>query len=452
MVEHIVASCGFLGSIQYELTAPVLEALEEEVSLPLDPTTQLSLFDAPSAPISTTSLELRDYQAALRIDSFEDAKSHMAGLDSEPHPFAPTFHEGSARRMAVPPRVTEEQLKNAGLQPQFTLASWVHGTENRILFGAAKAVVQQDAAIGPVLFIQGGVGLGKTHLLQGIGNRALQENPTLRVRYLRAETFLNEFVEALSTKSTAQFRQRFRSDVDLLLLDDIEFLANKTHCQQELMHALTDLAHRQKTVVIASGSLREDLEGFNARLISQFSSGLSVRIDPPSEDARYAILQQLAAQRTAAVSPEVLHLVARTVRSNSREMVNHFNSILAYARFGNLEISVDFARGQLEKEYKQERVKVTADGIIDETIGFYGVERAAIIGRGRTKQVVTPRKVAMYLTRALTEMSFPELGRLFGGRDHTTIMGACTSIEAQLTEDRELQNAIKTIERRLGVV
>lgn len=445
LLEQLVRSYGFVGGVRYDLS-PAVEPVAEPV---VDISSQLGLFERPSSPVRAARLDLREEQAALRVDSFNDAKRHFedfAPLVTEGY----TLYEEGAQRLAQqPPKVTEELIQAAGLQKQYTLSTWVHGEENKITYGAAQAIVQGDVALCNPLFIQGGTGTGKTHLLQGIGLEALRQRPTARVRYLRAETFLNEFVEAISNKAMPAFRQRMRSDIDLLILDDLEFLSGKTQCQTELMHTLNDLLHTQKRVVLASSALREDLVQFDAKLLSQLSIGLTVRIDRASEDTRLAILRQLADRSGEPVQAEVLEFLARTVRTDNRAMIGHFTRILTFARLGRTRVSMDFARSQLDQSYKQEKIAVTVDAVVEEIVAFYQLKREEIVGRGRTKRVVTPRKVAMYLARSLTEMSFPELGRFFDNRDHSTIIDACKSIGRELSEDRELQHAVKTIERRL---
>ena len=450
LVENIALGLGFDGAITYELSAevPVHDGADEE-HIFVDPRTQLSLFDVPESAIETHTSEVREDQAALRIDSFDDAKMRMAGLDGGAQA------RGSSEQRRLPSLASEglfqEAAAEAGLQLQYSLESWIHGTENVFAFGSAKAISEGDQSLGNLLFIQGGTGMGKTHLLQAIGLAALRRQPTLRVRYMRAETFLNEFLEAIQHRETKSFRRKTRSDVDLLLIDDVDFLRNKSSCQEELLHALNDLVHAQKFVVMTSSVRRDDLLNFDAKLLSRMASGLTVSIDPASEESRLAILQQQVHQQQARVSSDVLEFVARTVRSNTAELLGHFGRILSFGRITRNEISLDVARNQLDQSYKQEQVKVTMDAIIDATVEYYMLKPADIIGRGRTKRVVRPRKVAMFLGRTLTEMSFPELGRYFDNRDHTTVLDACSGIEAELNEDRELRAAIKTIERRLGV-
>lgn len=454
LVETYARSFGFSGEVTYELSAEAdVEIDEDEVFVA--PTSQLSLFEVPSSPIQTYSSEVREDQAALRIESFDDAKLRMAGLEPTTFDRYPASDAGSFRAPLVPQRVDLEALRqaaaDAGLQEQNTLASWVHGEENVFTFGAARAVVMGDREFSNMLFIQGGAGLGKTHLLQAVGLEALRRQPTLRVRYMRAETFLNEFVEAIKARDTSSFHRKVRREVDLLLLDDIDFLAGKEGCQEALLHALNDLLQAEKFVVMTSSISRDDLGHFDARLLSRLGSALTARIDVPTVESRLAILQQVAQQRKIHVPEEVLEYVAENVRCNTGEMLGHFARILSYVRFTGKDLTLELARQQLEQSYKQEQVKVSMDSIVDATVDFYGLERQAIVGRGRTKRVVTPRKVAMYLGRSLTEMSFPELGHFFDKRDHSTIIDACKSIAEELNENRELRQVIKTIERRLGV-
>lgn len=456
LIESYARELGFEGALTYTLTAAheASAAPQEEL---VDPRSQLSLFDAPQHAVHAQSHEKRASSAALRasgplefVRPIHDIPAHVAAstqIEAFDIPalktdvaFAPPTHVDLSRA-----------IEDADVHPDRDLQSWICGEENIFTHGAANAVAQGDIGFGGMLFVHGNAGMGKTHLLQAIGLEALRRKPSLRVRYMRAETFVNHFIEALRNKEMEAFRRRTRVNVDLLLLDDVDFLAGKENCQEELLHALNDLLHAQKLVVMSSSVPREGLSRFDARLRNRLASGLSVNIDTPTTASRRTILENAAKEQGVHAPDEVLDYVAHTVRCNTREFLSHFSRVLSYARFTRRPLNLDVARKQLESSYKQASRKVSIDEIVEATVEHYELKAKEIIGRGRTKRVVIPRKMAMFLGRKLTEMSYPELGRFFDNRDHTTVLDAYRSIEQQLKDDAALRDSLQIIERALGV-
>lgn len=455
LIESYARELGFAGSVTYILSAPVEIAEEEtdDVADPVEPRTQLSLFDAPERPVYAQRQEKRATKAALRAsepaDRFARIGTDRAFRTAEIH--QDVFDLPALREEIAPSVDVEQAAEDAGIHPRRDLSTWVCGEENIFAHGAANAVAQGDVGFGGMLFVHGVAGMGKTHLLQAIGLDTLRRNASLRVRYMRAETFVNAFIEALRNKEMEAFRRRTRVNVDLLLLDDIEFLSGKENCQEELLHALNDLLQAQKLVVMTSSVARDELQRFDARLRNRLASGLSVSIDAPATASRRTILENAADEQGIHAPAEVLDYVAHTVRCNTREFLSHFSRVLSYARFTRRPLTLEIARKQLESSYKQASRKVSMSEIVEATVGHYELRPKDIIGRGRTKRVVIPRKLAMFLGRKLTEMSYPELGRFFDNRDHTTVLDAYRSIEAQLTDDASLRDALSAIERALGV-
>lgn len=475
LIESYAYECGFEGPVIYTLAERATEDLHDAQE-PVDPRTQLSLFGAPNTEVRAQTQEKRASEAALRIGSGRDFEEEALFDTHTVDAFAPTAPEsfdfdvpalreqtqrGQAQREQTPREPTAFRVptvedvtraaEEAGIHPHQGLDSWTCGEENLFAHGAANAVAMGDNAVGDMLFIQGMAGMGKTHLLQSIGLEALKRQPTLRVRYMRGETFVNAFIEAIRNKEMEAFRRSTRANVDLLLLDDVDFLAGKENCQEELLHALNDLLHAQKFVVVTSHVRRDELSRFDARLRNRLASGLAVSIDAPSKASRRDILKRAGDEQGINVPDDVLDFVAHTVRCNTRELLSHFSRVLSYARFTRRPLTLEVARRQIESSYTQATRKVTMTEIVHATVEHYDLRPKDIVGRGRTKRVVTPRKVAMFLGRKLTEMSFPELGRFFDNRDHTTVLDACSSITKQMDEDAALHESIKAIQHQLGV-
>lgn len=454
LIESYARELGFHGPVIYTLSAADEPAAAPQEA-PVDPRTQLSLFDAPEHAVHAQSQEKRTSAAAFRASGPADFTLDFTPPKTVASAQIEAFELPALKQdvaFASPTHVDlSRAIEDADVHPTRDLQSWICGEENIFAHGAANAVAQGDVGFGGMLFIHANAGMGKTHMLQAIGLEALRRKPTLRVRYMRAETFVNNFIEALRNKEMEAFRRRTRVNVDLLLLDDVDFLAGKENCQEELLHALNDLLHAQKLVVLSSSVARDALTRVDARLRNRLASGLSVSIDAPSTASRRAILQNVAREHGIHAPDEVLDYVAHTVRCNTREFLSHFSRVLSYARFTGRPLTLEIARKQLESSYKQATRKVSMDEIVEATVEHYELKAKEIIGRGRTKRVVIPRKLAMYLGRKLTEMSYPELGRFFDNRDHTTVLDASRSIEDQLKQDANLRNSLQAIERALGV-
>lgn len=444
LIASYALEAGFDGPVIYTLNEAPAET-EDDAPM-VDPRTQLSLFDAAEGPVHAQTQEKRVEAAAFRAGTTQEF-SHAISAQAPATAFEPVDPTSFD---TFSPFDLYEAAEEAGLHPERDLSSWVCGDENLFVHGAANAVASGDTGFGGMLFVHGAAGMGKTHLLQAIGLDALKRNPNLRVRYMRGETFANAFIEALRNKEMEAFRRRTRAHVDLLLLDDVDFLAGKESCQEELLHVLNDLLHAQKLVVVTSSVPRDALR-FDARLRNRLASGLPASIDAPSTASRREILARTAQDQGVHAPDEVLDFVAHTVRCNTREYLSHVSRVLSYGRFTRRPLTLEIARKQLESSYKQASRSVTMHEIVDATVAHYDVRPKEIIGRGRTKRVVTPRKVAMFLGRKLTEMSYPELGRFFDNRDHTTVLDAYRSIEKQREKDATLRDAIVAIERALGV-
>lgn len=327
--------------------------------------------------------------------------------------------------------------------------SFVTGSTNEFAVAAARAVAEHPAARFNPLFLYSAPGLGKTHLLHALGLAALEINPTLRVRYVRGETFVNEFIEAVRNEEMRDFRQRNRAEIDILLLDDIQFLEAKERTQVEFFHTFNDLFESNRQVVITSDRTPGDLRALDERLRSRCSQGLVVDIQPPDLETRIAILKRRAAALNFHVPADVIEYIAQNVRTNVRELHGALLRIGARAAFNRRPVNVDTAREELARVVAADTSRISPDAIVQLVCAALGVTPKDIKGRKRIARIAVPRKVAMFLARKHTSLSYPELGEFFGGRDHTTVLAAVRSVEEAIAAQDPLASRIEQIERRI---
>lgn len=450
LLSRAAQSAGLAGAVGYveESAQIVLDPLAvADFVMESDPLTQLSLFDSPRSAVSTERQELAEPIAALRVSSFQDAREAM-----ERH--APYTQVPAGTVAHDVPQLSgaalESALQAASLSRRYTLQSWVHGQENHLVFRAAHDIAS-NVSPSNLLFVHGGNSVGKTHILQAIGIEAIAQNAAVRVRYMTAESFVNGFIDGLNTNRSAEFRFHTRDSVDLLLIDDIGFLDGKDRTQEEFLRVLRHHQECGNRIVVTCDRLPTELKGLNDALRSRLGGGIVFGVDSPELDARRQILTRHAADQQLQLPADVLDYVATNVRTNVTELLGCFTRILSVARNTPGGVNLALAKQQLAKVYNEASVRPTADIILQTTADHYGVRAKDILAKGRTKAIVTPRKVAMYLARSLTPMSFPELGRFFGNRDHSTIMSAFDGISEMLATDAALQAAVQQIERRLGI-
>ena len=380
------------------------------------------------------------------------SQAQMSLFSADTHLARAARHEVRATEAALQASTAPQlntRVLECGLQPRLAFSSFVRGTSNEFAFEAAKAVSDHPGTHYNPLFIYGGVGLGKTHLMNAIGLEALRRDPSVRVRYLSAETFVNDLIEAIRSGSMDRFRQRNRIDVDLLLIDDVQFIAGKERTQEEFFHTFNALHQAGRQIVLTSDRIPQDMPELEERLRSRLQMGLLADIQPPDLETRIAILQKLAEQRNFRVAPDVLDYIARQVRSNVRELNGALTRIGTYAHMKRVPISVDMAREQLGQVLQDPNGKPSLEAILRATAELFHVKAADLKGRRRTANISLPRKVAMYLGKELNGASLPELGRFFGGRDHTTVLSAVRSIHDELRADIELADKVKLLQLRL---
>ena len=338
---------------------------------------------------------------------------------------------------------------SATLNPKYTFNSFVIGNSNRFAHAASLAVAEAPAKAYNPLFIYGGVGLGKTHLMHAIGHYILQNNPNAKVEYVSSEKFTNELINAIKHDKNEEFRNKYRK-VDVLLIDDIQFIAGKEGTQEEFFHTFNALHDANKQIILSSNRPPKDIPLLEDRLKSRFEWGLIADIQEPDFETRMAILKKKADVEKLNVANEVMVYIASKIKSNIRELEGALIRIVAYSSLTNKEITVDLASEALKDIISKKQSKnVTINLIQDVVASYYNLNIDELKSQRRTRNIAYPRQIAMYLSRKLTDMSLPKIGEEFGGRDHTTVIHAYEKISENLNSDENLQHTIDEITKKL---
>ena len=344
--------------------------------------------------------------------------------------------------------VVNDEL-SATLNPKYTFDSFVIGNSNRFAHAASLAVAEAPAKAYNPLFIYGGVGLGKTHLMHAIGHYILQGNPNAKVVYVSSEKFTNELIEGIKDDKNEEFRNKYRN-VDVLLIDDIQFIAGKERTQEEFFHTFNTLHDANKQIILSSDRPPKEIPTLEDRLRSRFEWGLIADIQVPDFETRMAILKKKADVEKLNVPNEVMVYVATKIKSNIRELEGALIRIVAYSSLTNRDITVDLASEALKDIISKKQGKhVTIPIIQDVVSNYFNLRVDDLKSQRRTRNVAYPRQIAMYLSRKLTDMSLPKIGEEFGGRDHTTVIHAYEKISEKLNTDESLQNTIEDITKKL---
>jgi len=327
---------------------------------------------------------------------------------------------------------------STNLNPNFTFDTFVEGKSNQVAKAAGLQIASHQGQGFNPLFIYGGVGLGKTHLMQAVGNEMQKRNPHLRVLYLHSERFVNEMIRALQTNVINQFKENYRS-LDALLVDDIQFFAGKERSQEELFHIFNALLESGKQMIFTCDRYPKGIERLEERLKSRFGWGLTVAVEPPELETRVAILLNKSKKLMSELSPEVAFFIAKRVTSNVRELEGALKRVIANSQFTGREITIDLAKEALKDLISLQQQLITIENIQKTVAEYYKIKVSNLLSKSRSRAVTRPRQVAMALAKELTSHSLPEIGEAFGGRDHTTVLHACRLI----AELRETQNNIK---------
>ncbi len=342
----------------------------------------------------------------------------------------------------------DNTYEKARLNPDFTFDTLVTGRANDLARAAAQQVALNPGTSYNPLFVYGGVGLGKTHLIHALGNEVWRHNPKLVIRYVHAEDYVSDVVRAYQQKSFDVFKRYYRS-LDLLLVDDIQFFINKARTQEEFFYAFNALVEAKKQIVITCDTYPKDISGLEERLISRFDWGLTVQIEPPEQEMRVAILKKKAEASKVALGDDVAFLIAKNLRSNVRELEGALNKVIAFARFHGREIGMDMAKEALKDIFGATNRQLTLELIQKTVADYFKIKVAEMYSQKRTRAIARPRQVAMSLARDLTHHSLPEIGEAFGGRDHTTVLHACRTIADLRSKDAQLNNDVHVLMQTL---
>ena len=347
----------------------------------------------------------------------------------------------------------EEKRKyniNNNLNPKYSFDSFVVGNGNRFAHAAALAVAEAPAKAYNPLFLYGDVGLGKTHLMQAIAHYILKHNPDNKVVYVSSETFTNELINAIKDDKTAAFRDKYRN-IDILLVDDIQFLANKERTQEEFFHTFNSLHEANRQLIISSDRPPKEIPTLEERLRSRFEWGLITDIQKPDLETRIAILRKKADMENLKVPNEVIIYIANNIQSNIRELEGALIKVIAYSSLVDKEIDIDLAENALkdliveDSEPREVNIELIKDVVVD----YYNLKKEDMTSKKRTQKIAFPRQIAMYLSRELTDLSLPHIGEEFGGRDHTTVIHAYNKIEEKIEEDNEFNKVVDKIITRI---
>ncbi|NYF98233.1 chromosomal replication initiator protein DnaA [Janibacter cremeus] len=416
---------------EVRLAVTVDPDLAEDDSLP--PTQGIEDENVPSAPRPTRPQGL---SSTLPVDDVDDGL-----VDEDPEPPTPV----RPRRGRPEP----EQVELTRLNPKYTFDTFVIGASNRFANAAAVAVAEAPAKAYNPLFIYGESGLGKTHLLHAIGHYARSLYPHVKVRYVNSEEFTNDFINSIRDDKAANFQRRYR-DVDVLLIDDIQFLQGKMQTQEEFFHTFNTLHNANKQVVITSDVAPKLLSGFEERMRSRFEWGLLTDVQPPDLETRIAILRKKAIQEKLSVPADVLEFIASRISTNIRELEGALIRVTAFASLNRQPVDIGLAQIVLKDLIPNEQSsEISSATIMAQTADYFGLNIEDLQSPSRTRLLVTARQIAMYLCRELTDMSLPRIGEQFGGRDHTTVMHAERKIRELMGERRAIYNQVTELTNRI---
>src|SRR5918911_534759 len=443
-IENGVATIGapsafFKEGLENRYIGPLRELIGNLVGFPVQVRVVIA---PPQAAHPDSSLLSREYGQDLdEINGYDDS---------------PDYHNGAANgnganydRLAMQQLDLSATMRSGMLNARYTFDRFIVGSSNRLANAACMAVAEQPAQAYNPLFLYGGVGLGKTHLLHAIGNYALDRDPEINVMYVSSEKFTNDMINSIRRQQTEEFRIRYRN-IDIPLIDDIQFIAGKESTQEEFFHTFNTLHSAGKQIVISSDRPPKAILTLEERLRSRFEWGLIVDVQTPDLETRTAILRAKAEQMLTHIPPEVIDFLAHRIQSNIRELEGCLNRVAAYAQMYGTQVSVEVATAALaELLGTTRRKRITPEAILREVAEFYGVDLRAMQGRGRSRNIVVPRQVAMYLLREETDASLMDIGKLLGGRDHTTIIYGCEKIGEEINADSRLRQEVVTIRDKL---
>lgn len=358
----------------------------------------------------------------------------------------PVFSPNTQQEKTIP----ETNLpKTTNVRNKYTFDNFVEGKSNQLARAAASQVSDNPGTAYNPLFIYGGTGLGKTHLLHAVGNGILLNNPKAKIAYMHSERFVQDMVKALQNNAIEKFKQYYRS-VDALLIDDIQFFANKERTQEEFFHTFNALLEGNQQIILTSDRYPKEIDGVEDRLKSRFGWGLTIAIEPPELETRVAILKKKAQENQINLADEVAFFIAKRLRSNVRELEGALNRVIANANFTGRAITIDFVREALRDLLALQDKLVTIDNIQKTVAEYYKIKVADLLSKRRSRSVARPRQIAMALSKELTNHSLPEIGDAFGGRDHTTVLHACRKVKDLREETHDIKEDYSNLIRTLS--
>jgi len=356
---------------------------------------------------------------------------------------------GEAPALLTSIKSAAESSLKTNLNKNFTFDSFVEGKSNQLAFAAAQQVAENPGGSYNPLFIYGGVGLGKTHLMHAVGNAMREKKPDAKIVYLHSERFVADMVKALQLKAIDEFKSFYRS-VDALLIDDIQFFSGKERSQEEFFHTYNALLEGGQQMILTCDRYPKEIDGVEERLKSRFGWGLTVAVEPPELETRAAILINKAEQAGMALSKDAAFFIAQRIRSNVRELEGALKRVLAHAQFTGRAIDIDLIRESLKDLLALQDKLVTIDNIQRVVADYYKLKMSDMLSKRRSRSIARPRQVAMSIAKELTNHSLPEIGESFGGRDHTTVLHACRKVKELESIDREVQRDLKNLYRTLS--
>ncbi|MDX3896150.1 chromosomal replication initiator protein DnaA [Pusillimonas sp.] len=392
------------------------------------------------------SFELAAGSAAVRPPAAAPALATAPAVAADAPAQAP---EAAAPQQAASAAVADAVHDRSRLNTELRFDNFVTGKANQLARAAALQVAENPGVSYNPLFLYGGVGLGKTHLIHAIGNALLQSGKGTRVRYVHADQYVSDVVKAYQRKAFDEFKRYYHS-LDLLLIDDIQFFAGKNRTQEEFFYAFEAMVAQRKQIIITSDTYPKELSNIDSRLISRFDSGLTVAIEPPELEMRVAILLRKAETEGVTMPEEVAFFIAKHLRSNVRELEGALRKVSAYARFHGREVlTVEVCKDALKDLLSVSNGQITVENIQKTVADFYKIKVADMYSKRRPANIALPRQIAMYLAKELTQKSLPEIGDLFGGRDHTTVLHAVRKISDARSKQSELNHALHVLEQTL---
>ncbi len=336
-----------------------------------------------------------------------------------------------------------------GLTTKYRFDNFVVGGSNKLAYSAAVAVSEMPGDAYNPLFLYGGVGLGKTHLMNAIGNEALENAKDLKIAYLSCETFMNQLIESIRTNKTTEFRSKYR-ELDFLLIDDIQFISEKTQTQEEFFHTFNELLLNSKQIVISSDRPPSEIEQLADRLVSRFQAGLVVDLKLPDFETRTAILQSKAKSLNYIIPDDVIQYIARNIKSNIRELEGVLNRVMFYSKIYPGSITIEMAENAVEDIIKMNKPKITIEYIQEIVAAHYSLTVDDLKSKTKTKKLATARQAAMYLCRKMLDINYNEIGKKFGNKDHSTVINAYNKIERLLDEDEDMKNTLINLEKKIN--